>query len=78
MKNQEEYKCDTCVYRAHRGSFWKCNYSEVMNHSRGCDPGNECTKYIKGERINRNNDIKYSSSRLDSLENFCDLFNHFN
>ena len=80
MLNQieEEYKCDTCVYRTYEGLPWKCNYSEIMNHSRGCEPGDLCTKYIQGDRIKVKKDQIVIKPKEDSLETFCDTFAHFN
>lgn len=48
-------KCYTCIYRASANNPWLCEYISIIGHSRGCEPGNLCTKYIKGDRILSNN-----------------------
>ena len=48
-------KCFSCIYRASANSQWLCEYISIVGHSRGCEPGNLCTEYVKGDRIIGNN-----------------------
>lgn len=70
-------KCNTCIYRASSSFPWKCDYILHKNHSRGCEPGDNCSKYIKGERLvlSKSPTISYSS---DSLDYYLNKFNHYN
>lgn len=52
---KEVTKCSTCIYRAERTAVNNCDYILIAKHSRGCPPGNECTKYIEGTRIGLDN-----------------------
>lgn len=55
-------KCDTCQYRAASANYWKCEYILLVGHSRGCEPGNLCTKYKRGNRLPLSKSIQYASS----------------
>lgn len=39
-----------CKYRAAITSINGCDYLSITGHSRGCQPGEECTKFEEGER----------------------------
>ena len=49
-------RCRTCKYRISLSSGEglaniACGYILVAKQSRGCNPGDECTKYIKGKKV---------------------------
>lgn len=48
--NEKSKKCTSCVYRASSNVAWNCDYLYLTGHSRQCEPGDECTKYIKSSR----------------------------
>ena len=63
-------KCDSCKFRESSMFPWKCNYISIFGHSRGCEPGDLCTKYEKGDRIKSNlwstyKKITYSDDKYD-------------
>ena len=39
-----------CVYRAHEKALNGCDYLSMTGHSRGCPPGEKCTRFEQGER----------------------------
>lgn len=45
-------KCPKCIYRSASSDLIGCNYFFIKNEMRNCDPGDNCTKFIKGPRIN--------------------------
>ena len=59
-------KCDSCKFRESSMYPWKCNYISIIGHSRGCEPGNACTEYQKGDRITLE---KFSSFRYYNKDN---------
>lgn len=44
-------KCPRCIYRSASTDLIGCNYFFIKNEIRNCDPGDNCTKFIKGSRI---------------------------
>ena len=51
-------KCKTCKYRQPPNSgTGNCNYICITYKRRGCPAGDECTKYEKGPRIEKREDI---------------------
>lgn len=58
-------KCKTCKYRAYHSEIYSCDYIFITGHSRGCDPGNKCTKYKKGNRIEVKNRNSYKNNKLN-------------
>lgn len=45
-------KCATCIYQTGKSLFvgkysMKCDYLEITGRMRPCEPGEECTEYIK-------------------------------
>ena len=73
-------KCKSCKYRAAKDKPWECEYISIIGHSRGCEPGDDCTVYKKGRRIVvPNNPMKivgYSAEK--DLLGFLERFNHYN
>lgn len=55
-------KCKTCKYKAGEDAMYKCNYITIVGHSRGCEPGNKCTKYKRGKKIENKNIINFDRS----------------
>lgn len=44
-------KCKTCRWRSNVLHLYTCDYMYLTGKSRGCKPGDECTRYEKGERV---------------------------
>ena len=45
-KQIDNEKCKTCSYRGYSGTLGiYCNYLAIAGHRRGCEPGEECTKF---------------------------------
>lgn len=49
-------RCRTCRYRisfsaGENCANIACGYILVAKQSRGCNPGDECTKYVKGKKF---------------------------
>ena len=70
-------KCNKCIYRASSTVPWTCDYILHENHSRGCEPGDNCSKYIKGKRLTLSKNLVISQS-LDSIDYYLNKFNHYN
>lgn len=68
-------KCDSCIYRASDSAWNKCDYMLIKEHSRGCEPGNNCTECIKGKRLTLNTNKHMNISKARSAdENYLDKF----
>ena len=50
VDNSDRHLCKTCKFRSNRPTVNSCDYTGLMNHSRGCKV-EECTKYEKGARM---------------------------
>lgn len=68
-------KCNSCKYRASQNDMHGCDYVFIVGHSRGCDPGDFCTVYERGDRIESRNRISYKSNRLN-YRSFNDDYKH--
>ncbi|MBR5862268.1 MAG: hypothetical protein IKZ08_02965 [Bacteroidales bacterium] len=45
-------RCRTCMYRTYISSnTLACYYAVIAGQPRGCPPGDECDKYIKGAMV---------------------------
>lgn len=51
-KINKSNKCKKCIYRAPEDTPWLCEYILIVGHRRKCEPGDKCTEYKKGKRIN--------------------------
>lgn len=75
-------KCNSCKYRAASSNCWTCEYITIVGHSRGCEPGDLCTVYERGDRIQLLNTVNYASDVTDvnikSIEYYLSKFDHFN
>lgn len=65
-------KCKTCKYRASQSEVYGCDYIFIMGCSRGCDPGDECNVYEKGDRIDLKNRISYKNNKLNYRSHYND------
>lgn len=45
-------RCKSCIYRASTSSLWACDYLAFTGHCRMGEPGDKCTKYERGNRLN--------------------------
>lgn len=54
-------KCSTCQYRAASTNDWKCEYILLVGHSRGCEPGELCTQYVRGDRLQLPKSMNYGT-----------------
>lgn len=45
----ESYKCKTCKFRTNPREVYCCNYFFITGTLRGCDPGDNCIVYEKGD-----------------------------
>lgn len=72
--------CDTCKYRAAKGKAWKCEYICIVGHSRGCEPGDLCIRYEKGDRllVPFISPVITGHSDENDLNYFLEKFNHYN
>lgn len=52
-------KCSTCRYRAAKTDDNGCDFYLITNKRRGC-PVDNCTEYIKGEKIMLKTNMKSS------------------
>ena len=58
-------KCKTCKYRTSESAMNRCDYIFIIGHSRGCDPGDKCTTYKRGNRISYNQSYDYKATKLN-------------
>ena len=53
MDNKDRHLCKTCIFKSsdweRKTNGYRCNYIEVVGHSRGCPP-EDCDKYEKGRK----------------------------
>ena len=49
MKRTE--RCETCVFRMEGGKPYRCNYLTLTGHTRKAEEPEDCTHYIKGNRL---------------------------
>lgn len=44
-------KCKSCIFRSSASNEICCGYIFKVGHRRPCPPGEKCTAYIKGSKI---------------------------
>jgi len=46
-------KCGTCIYRADCEAPYECDYASITGHTRKAESPENCSYYIKGDRLGR-------------------------
>ena len=69
-------KCQRCIYRSPHPTKYGCDYLALMGSSRGCPPGDQCTVFEPGARLQvpiKTAIHSTSPEDRDYQEYYCDI-----
>src|SRR5699024_4393869 len=69
-------KCRKCIYRSPYPTKYGCDYLALMGRSRGCPPGDQCTVFEPGARLQvpiKTAIHSTSPEDRDYQEYYCDI-----
>src|SRR5699024_1033422 len=69
-------KCQRCIYRSPYPTKYGCDYLALMGSSRGCPPGDQCTVFEPGARLQvpiKTAIHSTSPEDRDYQEYYCDI-----